>query len=135
MSLSRDEWGDIVAARKREKTEGYRPQLEMLRQAAVPAEALTGDQNWDIHLRYVQAAIEDTEGQREAFQAILNDPRTVNSDELMAAKIAMVECGGRIEAFKACLSLPSDLMAMGEQAKELLERMPKIENGRASPEN
>lgn len=131
MSLSRDEWGDIVAAQKREKAEAHRPQLEMLRRAAVSAEALTGDEHWDRNLSYIQAAIEDTESQRDGFQAIVNDPRTVNGDEMMAAKMAMVECAARIEAFKACLSLPSDLMAMGDQAKELLERMPKIENERA----
>ena len=134
MALSRDEWADRVEANKRERAEVHRPQLEMLRQAAVPAEALTGEEHWDIYLRYVQAAIEDSERQREAFQAIVNDPRTVNSDSLMEAKMAMVECASRVEAFKACLSLPSDLVAMGEQAKALLERMPKIENGHAEPQ-
>lgn len=129
MSLSRDEWADRVEAKKAERDAAHRPQLDMLRQAAVGAELLTGNEHWDRYLSYLQAAVEETERQREGFQAIVNDAKTVDHGQLLVAKLAMAECRARIEAWKVAMSLPRDLIAMGEQAKDLLERLPPIENG------
>ncbi len=124
MNPDYDEWKKKVDAGKAERAAEHRPQLEMLAQAEVKAGLLTGDQNFDIFLSYLQAALEVTEAQRDGFAAVIADPATVAHDRIMAAKICLAECKGRAEAFEAVISLPKDIMEMGAEAKTLLERMP-----------
>ncbi len=124
MNPDYSEWKKGVDANKAERAAQHRPQLEMLAQAEVKAGLMTGDPNWDIFLSYLQAALETTEAQRDGFTAAIADPATVDHDRIMAAKICLAECKGRIEAFQAVISLPKDIQEMSAEAKALLERMP-----------
>ncbi len=121
--ITRDEWGDRVATGKRENAADVRPQLEGLRQAAVKAELLTGNEHWNWFLSYIQDAIETTEKHRAAFQAVMADSKTVSHESLLEAKIGIAECSARIEAWKVVMELPKDFIEMGEQAKNLIDRL------------
>lgn len=121
--MNLDEWEDRVAEGKREKAAEIRPRLEMLQQAAVKAEHLTGNEHWDWFLSYIQDAIETTEKHRTAFQSAMADPKTVSHESLLEAKIGIAECNSRIEAWKSAMELPKDFMEMGEQAKNLIDRL------------
>ena len=123
--LTYDEHMQRVEKTKNDSLASHRPQLEMLRQASVSAESLTGNPHWDIFLQYLAAAIEDTEGQKKGFSDALADPSVVDTNDIMKAKLSLAECNGRIDAWKFVLSLPKDIIGMGTQAKELLGRMPK----------
>ena len=125
MNLDYGGWQKRVQAGKAERAAERRPQLEMLAQAEVKAALLTGDPNWDKFLSYLQAALEITEAQPPAFAAVIADPAMVEHDRIMAAKICLAECKGRVEAFEAVISLPKDIMKMGAEAKTLLERLPE----------
>ncbi len=125
MTRTYDEHQARFEEKRAESAAAHRPQLEMLAQAAVKAELLTGDPNWDRFLSYLQAAAEATEAQRDGFAAIIADPATVNHERIMGAKIGLAECKGRLEAWNAVIALPKDLVEMGAQAKTLLERLPE----------
>ena len=98
----------------------------MLAQAVVKTEMLTGDAVWDTFLSYLQAAVEHTSSQRDAFAAVISDSKTVQVETIMAAKIGLAECKARIEAWNAVISLPKDLIEMGSAAKTLLDRLPPV---------
>ena len=114
------------------KPDDQRPRLELLRQAAIRTELLTGTPDFDSFLGYIQAAMEGTEGQRESLVELLSDPLVVDHARIMQAKIALAECKGRIDAWQVVIKLPKDLIQAGDKAKGLLERMSKEgENGAA----
>lgn len=121
-----DEFQAGAKERQTERAGEHRPQLEMLRQAAVNAKLLPGYPGWDIFMTYVQAAMEATVRQADAFQAVLCDPMTVNHDALMRAKLNLAEATGRIDAWNAVIELPKDIAREGEKARDLLERLPEI---------
>ena len=123
--LTYDEHRKRAEDKRADVAVAHRPQLEMLRQAAVSASSLTGDRHWDVYLQYLAAAIEDTEEQEKGFMTAMADPAIVDHEAIMKAKLSMAECAGRIKAWRAALSLPKDIMGMGAQAKTLLERMEK----------
>ncbi len=100
-----------------------RPQFEMLAQAAVKTADLTGDDRWDWFLSLLQAAVEHTEAQRDAFAEVIQDLKTADYEAIMAAKTGLAECKGRINAWNATISLPKDLIEMGREAKTILDRL------------
>ena len=75
MNESLDEFkkrtGDARAAREA----AHRPQIEMLAQAQVKTEMLTGDARWDWFLSFLQAVVEQSEAQRDAFMVQCADLR------------------------------------------------------------
>ena len=125
MNPTYDDWQKSLEPAKAERAEEHRGQLEMLAQAEVKAADLTGDPVWDRFLSYVQAAIEATEAQRAGFAAAIADPATVDHDRIMVSKINMAQCQGRIDAWNSAISLPTDIIKMGKEARTLLDRMPK----------
>ncbi len=124
MNLSFDDWQKRVDAKGAERAQEHRPVLKMLAQAEVKAGLLTGDPNWDIFLSYVQADVEFMEGLRDGFEAKIADPRTVNHEQIVLAKIGLAECTATINAWEAVISLPKDILEMGREARTLLDRMP-----------
>lgn len=97
--------------------------LEMIRQAGVKAGLLTGHPHWDTFLSYIQAAVESLEAVAQGFEDVLCDPTVVENSELLKAKIGLAECRAQIRTLNSVISLPKDLMAQGDQAKDILERM------------
>ncbi len=124
MSESLDEFKARTGDKQAEREAAHRPQLQMLARAGVNSRALTGDPLWDTFLSYLQAAVEQTEAQRDTFTATISDPKVVNGDQIMMAKTGLAECTGRLEAWNAVISLPKDLIEMGQEAKTLLDRLP-----------
>lgn len=122
MIRTRDEYQNRPEAKK---PDGQRPLLEMLRQTAIRTELLTGSPEWDSFLGYAQAAMEETEAQLQGWIVFITNPVIVDRDQIMQAKIALAECKGRIDAWKAVIELPKDLIETGNKAKGLLERMAK----------
>ncbi len=123
MNESLDEFKARTGDKKAEREAAHRPQLQMLARAEVNSRMLTGEPLWDTFLSYLQAAVEQTEGQNAAFAATIADPRIVDGDMIMEAKTGLAECQGRIKAWNAVISLPKDLIEMGQEAKTLLGRI------------
>ena len=124
MIRTRDEYFGRPEAKK---PDDPRPRLELLRQAAIRTEHLTGSPDFDSFLGYIQAAMEGTEAQVRSWIELMSDPLIVDHDQIMRAKIALAECKGRIDAWQAVIELPKDLIQAGDKAKGLLERMTKEE--------
>ena len=95
--------------------------LRALRQAAVAAESLTGDESWDIFLSYLQSAVNETGKQLATLQNRLMAPTTVNHEEILTLKIGIAECQARISAWSAAIKLPNDIKEKGRNAKALME--------------
>lgn len=121
MTFDRSQFASLAERKRNERQD--RPRLELVAQAAVKANLLTGSPHWDTFLTYIQSAVDATERQLKGFEAKLSDPAIVNPDDMMRAKIWASECRGRRDALLAVLSLPADLMKAGEAARTVLERL------------
>ncbi len=85
--------------------------LDVLQQAHVSIENVTGHADWDRYLSYLQAFIERTKVQREQFAAVLADPSITEHSDMMTAKIALLECDAQIKAWVAAITLPAQIKA------------------------
>lgn len=122
MLPNRDEYMESL---NKKKPNGETHHFKMIQQAAVKAELLTGVDHWDTFLSYLQAVLEVSEGHRLDAQEILCHPNNVDHSTMLRAKIALAECESRIGILRAVMSLPKDLIEMGNDAKSILERVDK----------
>lgn len=120
MSFDRKEFEALKEPDRQTRREYRQPDLQILQQAAVKAEHLTGHPSWDTFLTYIQAAAEQTEKQLAGFLGVLADPSVVGHERMLMAKIAAAECRARLELAKAIISLPKDIIEHGLKAKNTL---------------
>ena len=100
-----------------------RMMLLAAKQSAVRLEHITGDPVWDTYLSYLEAAIEGAQAQADQARRILEDSQIVDHDTILKAKVALNECKAMILAWETALSLPKDIIAAGDEAASILERM------------
>ena len=88
-------------------------------QAAVSAEHLMQDVNWDPYLQRIQHAIEEIEARLVDYKAQLTDHRLVDQNSIMHIKIRISEYHGQLFALQWVLQLPKDIQTNGDLAREL----------------
>ena len=120
MTFDRKDFTDYVNGSGKKQP---RENLAYIAQAGVKASLLTGSPHWDTFLTYVQAAIEASRGQLVQLEAKLTDPMFLDPAELMRIKMLAAICRTRMQAWEAVLSLPKDLMAEGDKARDILARI------------
>lgn len=120
MTWDRAHYAEQASRRRQSATDARRPQLEMLAQASLKAEHVTGHPAWDQFLSFVQAAIERERKALVSHETALRDPRIVDHDTLLSAKVALIRCQERIWSWEAMMAIPATLIAGGEQARALL---------------
>jgi hypothetical protein len=118
---------DFVARTQRKAPPDDRRNLQMIQQAAVSAEALTGDAHWDKFLQYLQAALESNARQRDAYMNELANPLLVNADEVQKRRIAVMRLNERIEVLSFVMQMPTHLIRLGASASATLKTLPDME--------
>lgn len=127
MTYDRKDFERLIREKSKQRLEEMLPQLHLLRQGSVAAEILPGVPAWDTFLRYIQGAIETTEYQLATLQAALGSPDVLDQAQLLRIKVDALRCSERIQAWKAIIQLPKDLIEQGENAQGLLSRMERID--------
>lgn len=121
MTFNREDWRELNKRQGKETLNGERPNLQYLVQAQVKQENLTGDQYWDIYLSYLQEVFERITPQANQIRDRLCDPKVVDPNAIMEAKLALADINGQIRMIEAILGLPKAIMESGDKAKERLE--------------
>lgn len=119
----RPEYSDFAKAQKTKRQNQTRervPGLELLSQAQVKAEHVTGHDAWDTYLSYIQSAVEKAQGYMAHLDALLTDPMVVDHSQIMRLKVEREACRARIEAWEAATSLPRQIIEQGEKARNVL---------------
>ena len=122
MTLSIDEY------RSRPRAAGAVPEeriakLSAFVQEAVRATALTGDQNWDTYLRYVEAHIRAAEracemNKGKAAALVLVDEAAAKSAAVLAATYAT-----RAETLRELIHIPKWIRESGDEAKKKIAEL------------
>jgi hypothetical protein len=97
--------------------------LRMIQQQAVRQDAVTGDANWDYFLAYLEHALQNAEGAREAEDRKLRNPQLVNDEQIRACKVSLAQIEARIGTLKEILMLPKFLKEHGDLAKKQIEEL------------
>jgi hypothetical protein len=121
--FDRQEFDKLMGENTIKRLEKQRDHLEYQKQAEVSATLLTGDQNWDVFLQFLQSAVDTTKAQKTSLEERYLDPGLVNPDEIMKDKILIMLCAERIKAWETVIALPVDIMSQGEKARSLLARL------------
>jgi hypothetical protein len=97
--------------------------LQAVQQAAVKAEILTGDENWDIFLSYLQATTINAAEARDRYMNEIASPLLVDGNEMRLKQIAIIRLNERIATLQAVMNIPKELKEGGEQASKVLEKL------------
>lgn len=97
--------------------------LQTIHQAALAAENVTGDPNWDRMLSFMQAALEAAREAHKAASDALLDPRLVGHEAMLLVKLNVAVAAERIRTLEAVIALPADLKRDGKTAALKLEAL------------
>lgn len=123
MTFEREEYAELVAERTKQRANGQRTNLEIMQQAAVKANHLTGDPHWDTYLTYIQHAREALESECDNAVFMLKAPEMVDANEIMVLKIRIARLEFGIGLLIGVVTLPKDIQEQGAKAAELLARL------------
>ena len=100
--------------------------IKLAIQAAVSAELLTKDPNWDVYLSYLQHACELIQVGVDQRKAQLEDPRIVDQNTIMQLKISLADLNGQLLACQWAMELPSAIKDTGKLARDLHDKVPEF---------
>lgn len=117
MKVTREEADSVAREYQRRAAPRTAPASpELLRQAQVAQEKLTGLPEWDVFLQRVQAWI-DAERQKLAAMAE-SMPPSMTSEQVLQAHRHMVDSRAKVEAWEQVLALPKALLSPREETPE-----------------
>ena len=101
--------------------------LQAIQQAAVKAEILTGDENWDNFLSYLQATTRNAAEARDRYMNEIASPLLVDGNEMRLKQIAIIRLNERIATLQAVMNIPKELKEGGKEASKDLEKLGDLE--------
>lgn len=113
MRVTREEV-DAFARKFESAREARVPQAspELLRQAQVATDKLTGQPEWDVFLQRIQAWIDDERRKLAAMAEHM--PPNMTSEQVLQAHRHMIDSRAKVEAWEQVLALPKALLSPGE---------------------
>lgn len=119
--LEREELDKLVSARAAAKTDCST--LAGLAQAALKADAVTGDPSWDTYCSYIQRAIDVAKQQRGAAVVAITSPQLVDESKVTAHRNSIFQMDERIRCLEWVVTMPAEIKRVGSIAKEKLAAM------------
>ncbi len=127
MAFDPEQFEHLLTRRKAEKLKDNRTNLSAIQQAAIKADLMTGDPNWDIFLTYLQENSNKNQSSRDALLSELSNPSLVNPDQVAAKRIALIQCNERIRVLEHVIALPTLIKKLGEAASSQLKELDTLE--------
>ena len=126
MRPDRDQdWGTRVKGLAQSQTRDRKPDLQVIRRAALHAGEITGDKHWDFFLSSVKAKIESLQKQVDAAVERLKTSDIFSTEDLINEKLGIRLLGREIEALTWVIELPQSIMEQSDQAKQPHETVDK----------
>lgn len=116
MTYDRDEYRDLLEEKKKERN-GSRVNVEMIRQASIKMEHLTGIDEFDTFLSYLQTGAESLAAHETALKEALCSLELVDDIEIRRLKTAIAVTVTRRSLLEEVMSLPKRIQEYGKNAK------------------
>lgn len=115
-----------LEAEAREKRRLSAANLQEIVRAEPDMKILTGRQEWDKLLSYLQAVKISCETQLKAAEDRVLSPSLWKNEDIVSAKMDVIRLRERIGVLDLVMTLPKEIIGVGEVAKEKLDEL----NGR-----
>ena len=120
--IDKTEWKALMKKRyEARKTDDAASSYRHMAQAKVAMELLTNSAEWDLLLRYLQSARE--EWYKERTRLLDSTLLTVDPATLAAAREMAIRFDERCRLIDTIMTMPADIMSIGDKAETLVERM------------
>jgi len=90
--------------------------------AAVSAENLTGTEEWDLFLSYLQKILESSKEQENQFEGRLMSPELFDPEKMSYYKSQVLKFKERTEVLEFVMGFPKQIMDAGEVSKKYLKK-------------
>jgi len=114
---------ELTQKLSRGKLEKRTPYFERMVREQVQAEKLTGSQEWDLFLSYVQGLIERTEKAKVSIDVQLSEAPVFNTEKLLELKVQSMLAGERLFTLHQVLGIPKVIVEEGTKGMESLSRL------------
>jgi hypothetical protein len=118
--FSKKDFDDLNKTKKTNLKHHDRVTLEEITRAAPQMEVLTGSEEWDKYLTYLQALLETIKYNIEQAQHTMLDPFSWNTETLTKCKMDLLKLEDRKDLLEFVMKLPKELIETGEIAKHQL---------------
>ena len=120
-----DEWVEAAKAEtQRAESAPRSDRRTLVLRAALDAEKLLGDPNWDRFLELLQRAVNEIESLRTTWTQRLHDPMLLDHPGLLQAKTAITDLDAQHRALSWAMELPKALIAGAEEFRKLSPVIP-----------
>lgn len=118
--FSKDDYDEFAKSKKTNLKHRDRVNLEEIQRAAPQMELLTGTEEWDKYLTYLQSLLESIELNIEHSKAVMLNPHSWNTEDLIREKMNLLKFEDRKDLLEFVMGLPKELIETGEIAKQAL---------------
>lgn len=112
-----------IPEKRAERLRAQVPAFDQAIRADLEMGSITGDEDWDRYLSYVQAIRNHYEDRRIAAISAISSPIVATVDDVMRQKSQLSMTIGAVNALDAVLQIPAMLKQDAEKAKELLTQI------------
>ena len=125
MTFDRSEFKATVEESSRRKQVEFLPMAKIIASAAPVMQGVTGDQNWDRYLSYLQGFIDRTQNQVTIAQSKMNDPGVWEHKDLLKLKADILVGEAMVQALTLAITLPKAIMEGSAEANKLIDDFEK----------
>jgi len=118
MSVTLKDWQEFRDRSQVAFVGQQRSELKRMTQAAVSAERLTGNPDWDYYLSIIQAEVERCEAAEDAAKESLVSPH----GDPQEARVAAIRCRERANALRDAIRIPKAIIENGKGAGKMLRK-------------
>jgi len=98
--------------------------IQLLKRESVRCASLVGSADWDSYLGYLQTVITGLEGVREEAMTLLEDPRIIDHDSLLNAKMVFREAKSSLDILYQVIQLPYAILHAEASISDITSNIP-----------
>jgi hypothetical protein len=125
MTYDRDEFRAKAEEKSVRRQVEFLPMAKIIASASPVMQGVTGDQNWDRYLSYLQGFIDRTRNQVSIAQTKMADPGVWEHKDLLKLKADILVGEAMVQALTLAITLPKAIMEGSEEAKKLIDDFEK----------
>ncbi len=118
---SKQAWDSLLKEKKEKKDLPKTDHFSV--RAAADAQVLTGSQEWNQYLTYLQGLLETSNDQIAGLKEKLLSPDLFDHQQIIKLKSQLIRFEERSEVLRFTMSLPKDIIEHGKVARKKLKEL------------
>jgi len=119
--FDQNDWNELKKKKKQEKEKQTDKAQEFLARTAVDMEYLTGNEQWDKYLTYLQGILNKAQSAKMDLEDQLLSPELVNHEHIIKIKAQIARYQERVDVLMFVMTFPKDIIEHGKVANKKLK--------------